>query len=178
MVPPRSGLSSFCFAPIVFMSNDCRQWIKSGFPALPQGLTTEDYYLLHHNLKKLEAVGQGVNALFWKVDKAFILGAGFDVMCRLDDHQVSPKLASGQSVRLLTIARTFPQKQLHSDSENVSAEIVWLGSRAQNYSSRRLVLRQSRIAHVQHTMESLPNTRISREAIPLHWTTLQARICR
>lgn len=72
-----------------------RQWTQSGFPStLPAGLTTEDYYMLHNNLKNLEAVGNGVQVQFWKVDKAFILGAAFDVMCRLDDYQVSYKLLS------------------------------------------------------------------------------------
>lgn len=65
------------------------QYSANGFPELPAGLTTEDYFMLHGNLKRLEETRDGIKVAFWKVDKAFLANATFDVVCRLDEHEVS-----------------------------------------------------------------------------------------
>ena len=73
---------------VIDAANNIWQYNASGFPSLPSGLTAEDYYLLHGNLKRLEETSDGINVAFWKVDRAFLASATFDVICRLDEHEV------------------------------------------------------------------------------------------
>ena len=73
---------------IIDAASNIWNYNTTGFPSLPVGLSTEDYYMLHDNLKRLEDTNDGISVRFWKVDKAFLACATFDVICRLDEYEV------------------------------------------------------------------------------------------
>lgn len=53
-------------------------WFDNSFPdEASTGVSERDYFLLNHNIERLEAVNDGIDVLFWKLPREYLPGAWY-----------------------------------------------------------------------------------------------------